>query len=258
MGLKRYSNTLTATINEKGVLDIDTIKGCYHGMGAYPHKGCYDACYAYKIAEFRGFNFRSSQLRMIQSVSQMKAIAREIRKSSLQFIRVGTMGDPSYNWEHTISVLKFIKRVKKTPVVITKHWKTLTPRQMREMAMLEVILNTSISALDTQNERKKRIAEYLEYEKMEGKSILRVVTCDFNTDNERGRDMKKVQDKLLAYKRVIDNPLRAPKSHALVQSGIIRVGKHKDLNSEVYISMHDKNVFVGKCKDCPDMCGLNL
>jgi hypothetical protein len=36
-----YRPFLTATENRKGVLDVDTVKGCQMGMHAYPRGGCY-------------------------------------------------------------------------------------------------------------------------------------------------------------------------------------------------------------------------
>ena len=57
---QKYSRRLTASINSKGVLDIDTVKGCAMGMEAHPDGGCYGHCYAYKMARARGFNFEKS------------------------------------------------------------------------------------------------------------------------------------------------------------------------------------------------------
>ena len=52
-----YSNVITASVNRKGVLDVDTVKGCALGMLAYPGGGCYGECYARKTATLYGFNF---------------------------------------------------------------------------------------------------------------------------------------------------------------------------------------------------------
>ena len=47
---KRYAKRLTVDVNSKGVMDIDTVKGCSLGMKARPGVGCYDSCYANKLA----------------------------------------------------------------------------------------------------------------------------------------------------------------------------------------------------------------
>lgn len=55
-----YDDKLTATINRKGVLDIDTVKGCRSGVKIYPNGGCYGLCYAFKMAAVYGFDFSKS------------------------------------------------------------------------------------------------------------------------------------------------------------------------------------------------------
>ena len=52
-----YKPVLTASENLKGVLDVDTVKGCYSGMRAYPVTGCYGACYAATTAKMYGRDF---------------------------------------------------------------------------------------------------------------------------------------------------------------------------------------------------------
>ena len=47
---RHYGNVLAVSMNAKGVLDLDTVKGCTLGMNAYPVNGCYGECYAVKTA----------------------------------------------------------------------------------------------------------------------------------------------------------------------------------------------------------------
>ena len=56
-GGRRYRPILTAVENEKGVLDVDTVKGCTLGMSARPNGGCYNECYAFKIASRYNIDF---------------------------------------------------------------------------------------------------------------------------------------------------------------------------------------------------------
>ena len=55
-----YRPILTITENGKGVLDVDTVKGCTLGMKAHPDGGCYGECYAYKNAHTYGKDFHTS------------------------------------------------------------------------------------------------------------------------------------------------------------------------------------------------------
>ena len=58
--LRIYRPFLTASENGKGVMDVDTVKGCTLGMAAYPDGGCYGECYAQKTAVRYGINFSVS------------------------------------------------------------------------------------------------------------------------------------------------------------------------------------------------------
>ena len=55
-----YLPVLTVTENGKGVLDVDTVKGCTEGMKKYPEGGCYGECYAAKTAKRYGIDFTKS------------------------------------------------------------------------------------------------------------------------------------------------------------------------------------------------------
>ena len=38
----------------------------------------------------------------------------------------------------------------------------------------------------------------------------------------------------------------------------IKVKKIMDINSEVYMSRFYPDTYIGVCKDCPEMCGINF
>ena len=44
----------------------------------------------------------------------------------------------------------------------------------------------------------------------------------------------------------------------MVKNGIIKVKKIMDINSEVYISRLNPDTYIGVCKDCPEMYGVNF
>ena len=54
-----YHDSITAVVNAKGCMDVDTVKGCTEGMRSEPG-GCYGECYAAKIAERYGIAFETS------------------------------------------------------------------------------------------------------------------------------------------------------------------------------------------------------
>jgi hypothetical protein len=254
--LRNYSSVLTADVNDKGVLDIDVVKGCTMGMAARKAHGCYDACYAATIAKFRGINFYQSVTRTVKTRAQALKIERAVKAAPDGFFRIGTMGDPCHAWEATVETVEWLAPFA-VPVIVTKHWMRATDDQFVRLIACGTVLNTSISALDKRNELKHREREMARYASLGGHSVARVVSADFNLSHEDGMRMAKVQFRLFSYPFVIDNPLRVARTHTLVKVGIIRLTVQKDLNSTRTISIAKADTYVGHCCDCPDKCGLS-
>lgn len=252
-----YSDKLTAEVNSKGVLDIDVVKGCTVGMAASKPNGCYDACYAATIAKFRGLNFAQSITRDIDGRAHALSIVDAVKRAPLGFFRIGTMGDPCHAWEKTCEVVEWLSPYA-VPVIVTKHWIKATSAQLGRLVACGAIINTSMSALDTPAQLLHRERQLLRYDAIGGISVPRVVSCDFNRADPLGAKLGAIQDRLLARRPVIDNPLRVPRTHQLVTSGLIRLTAISDLHSVRTISLADKSAYVGHCDECPDQCGLNL
>ncbi len=253
---RKYSNVLTVDVNQKGVMDVDTVKGCTAGMSARPGTGCYGGCYAAKIAKFRGLDFATAVTRTVHSRAQAREIERAVAASPQGFFRIGVMGDPCHAWEETVSTVEWLCEFAR-PVIITKHWRVATDEQLKRLVVCRAVLNVSISALDTTAELKHRKREFFRFKLMGGDSVARIVSCDFNEDNPEGARMKRIQDELFTLKPTLDNPLRVPRSHPLVVSGVIRLTVVKDLESERTISLANPKTYIGHCAGCPDVCGIN-
>jgi len=254
-GVRRYSERLTADVNEKGVLDVDTVKGCTAGMNARPGTGCYGGCYAANIAKFRGIDFAQSVTRKIKSSADARNIERAVSAAPEGFFRVGTMGDPCHAWSHTVDVVEWLAP-RAVPVIVTKHWMVATNAQLARLVKCGAVLNTSVSALDTPAELRHRERQMARYVAAGGVSVPRVVSCDFDTSKDEGARMAKVQRRLLDMPDALDNPLRVPRNHDLVKRGIIKVSRVKDLASVRTISLSNPDTYVGHCEACPDKCGL--
>jgi hypothetical protein len=252
-----YSDSLTAEVNGKGVLDIDVVKGCTLGMASNKPNGCYGACYAASIAKFRGLDFSQSITRDVKGGAHADAILAAVRSAPLGFFRIGTMGDPCHAWDKTCEVVEWLSPYA-TPVIVTKHWMKASDSQFERLTACGAILNTSISALDTPAQLLYRERQLRRYALAGGVSVARVVSCDFNRDDPLGAKLGAIQDRLLALSPVIDNPLRVPRTHPLVTSGLINLSSVRDLNSVRTISLANESTYVGHCDACPDQCGLNL
>lgn len=243
--MKKYLNKIELTQNFRGVWDLDPFKGCVYSI-MNNKKGCYGLCYATKIAKSRGYDFCDVVKRYFISNKHFMKISEKLKK--IPFVRMGVMCDPSFDWKHTLNIVDKIKPYQKNIIIVTKHWNLLTEEQLKHLKGL--IINTSISALDTKEQIKTRLLQYNILKKY-CKSILRVNTVDFNDI-----ELKKTQNKLLNNKNVIDNVLRFPKNHYLVSNGTINIKKIKFLKKNVYASMHKENIFFGFCYNCPDLCGV--
>ncbi len=246
---------LTVDINEKGVLDVDTVKGCTAGMSARPGTGCYGGCYAANIAKFRGYDFAKSVTRTVHTKAQARAIERAVAAAPQGFFRIGVMGDPCHAWEETVRTVEWLCEFAR-PVIITKHWRIASDSQLARLIYCGAVVNTSLSALDTEAELKHRRREFFRFKLMGGSAVARIVSCDFDADTTEGARMIATQKELFTLRPTLDNPLRVPRTHPLVVAGIIRVTRMKDLSTERTISLANKETYVGHCAGCPDVCGI--
>lgn len=264
--MKTYKNIISLSKNGRGIWDLDTIKGCESGLLENP-KGCYNDCYSLKTAKRYGIDFSKSIERHFLNESQRLQIVGQIEKIDMDFIRIGCTGDPSENWEHTLNIIKQIRESsqlslfdissKKQIVIITRHWKTLTDLQLKEIAKYNICINTSVSALDN----KKLIDNSLkEYNRLKPycKSVLRVITADFNTENKTGYEMSLIQSELLKNENIIDTVFRPSSKNEFVLNNIIKVKKMAFMKSKALVSKFNKKAFLGKCENCLEMCGLNI
>ena len=263
--MKTYKTTISLSKNGRGIWDLDTIKGCESGMLENP-KGCYGDCYSFKIANRYGIDFKQSIKRTFENEIHRQSIIKQIEKIDMPFIRIGCSGDPSEDWEHTINIIKQIRdnsqltlfdiSSTKQIVIITRHWKQLTDLQLKEIVKYNICINTSVSALDSQKLIDNSLTEY-ERIKPYCKSVLRVVTCDFNESNDIGKQMAETQRKLLKNKGYIDTVFRPSSNNKFVTDGIINVKKMSFMKTKSLVSKFNKKAFVGKCENCLEMCGLN-
>jgi hypothetical protein len=264
--MKQYKNIISLSKNERGIWDLDTIKGCASGLRENEN-GCYNDCYAYKTAKRYGIDFSKSIERNFIDESHRQNIVRKIEKIDMPFIRIGCSGDPSENWDHTINIIKQIRKnnqlslfdisSKKQIVIITRHWKLLTDENLETISNYNICINTSISALDKYSLIENSLKQY-ERIKPFCKSILRVVTCDFNEKNTIGREKAEIQRMLLKHDNIIDTVFRPSSNNKFVTENIINVRKMAFMKNKTLVSKFNKKTFLGKCANCKEMCGLNI
>lgn len=254
--MREYSKKISLTKNSRGIYSLDTSIGCSSGM-ANNQGGCYNDCYAAKSAKLYGYDFSKTVLRSFENEQHRQSIVKKINKIDLDFVRIGTSGDPSENWEHSINILKGIDKCNKQIVIITRHWTLLTDEQLKYLSTVNVCVNTSVSALDKPDlmircvEQYKRLKPYC-------KSILRIVSCNFNLQNETGKQLSKIQHELFKNDDTLDTVLRVNKNNYLVKSDVIKVKETEFLGKKALVSKLNKSTYFGKCSTCNEMCGINI
>lgn len=253
--MREYSKITSLTKNKRGIYSLDTSFGCSSGM-ANEKGGCYGDCYAAKSAKLYGYDFSKTVIRNFENEKHRRKTVVQISKIPMGFVRIGTNGDPSEDWNNTMDVLRKIKSCNKEIVIITRHWNVLSYDQLTELSYMNVCINTSVSALDNEPLRTKCFNEYNRI-KAFCKSVLRIVSCDFNLNNESGLTMSKIQDELFKNDNTIDTVLRLNKNNALIKDGVVNVSRVKFLGKNAIVSKRNKKTFFGKCNSCLEMCGLN-
>lgn len=254
--MREYSNKISLTKNSRGIYSLDTSIGCSSGM-ANELGGCYNDCYAAKSSKLYGYDFSKTVLRNFENKKHRDKIVSQINKVKLDFIRIGTSGDPSENWEHTINILKNIDKCNKQIVIITKHWTNLTDDDLVYLSTINVCINTSVSALDKPHLRENCLLQYNRLKPF-CKSILRIVSCNFNLENKIGHKLAKIQAELFQNEATLDTVLRVNKKNNLIKDGIINVEKTTFLGKNALVSKFNKSTYFGKCSTCYEMCGLNI
>lgn len=268
--MRNYSEKIALIKNDRGIYSLDTSIGCYSGT-VDDKKGCYGDCYSAKSAKLYGYDFTKTVLRDFENKKHLNAISREIKKIDMPFIRIGSSGDPSENWDHAIKICKLISgkikefqvdifneiKPSKEIVIITKHWENLSENLLHEISKMSICINTSVSAIDKPDELKNRLEQY-RLLKPYCKSILRIVSFDFNTENEQGLKYSKLQERLFKNEGIIDTVFRASKSNPLVKDGIIKTHKTKFLGKNALVSKYNKKTYFGKCGPCAEKCGVGI
>lgn len=255
---RRYGNIIAASVNRKGVMDVDTVKGCTYGMRAYPDGGCYGECYAKKIADRSGIDFAVAVPRVLADAWQHRdVLIKQLLDHDASWYRVGVMGDPCHAWAHTVRICKALIPAGKVPVIVTKHWVTMTDHEVSWLRELGAVVHTSMSGMDTDAEVRHRVAQMDRLRAGGVASIARIVTCAFG-DTAWGRECADRQSYLASLGEYIDTPFRVPRSNPRVLTGDILVTScPHSIGGGKTVSLFSATAYLGTCGDCPDQCGVS-
>lgn len=253
--MKPYTNKISLVKNGRGVYCIDTTMGCASGMKQ--QGGCYGDCYAARIAKRYGHDFKTTVLRQFENEQHKREILSQIAKIKMPFIRIGCSGDPSENWQHTIEIIRTLSKCNKEIVIITRHWTLLTDEQLQYLSTKNICINTSISALDDYEMFERSLDQYNRI-KPYCKSILRIISCDFNLQNDTGRQMAIIQHNLFKNESTLDTVFRPSKNNRFILDGVINVKEEVFNGKKQLASKMNRKTYMGKCDNCKEMCGVNI
>jgi hypothetical protein len=254
--MREYSNIISLIKNSRGIYCLDTSIGCGSGM-AEMQGGCYGDCYAAKSAKLYGYDFGKTVLRQFKNEKHKREIVEQISKIRMPFVRIGCSGDPSENWEHTFNILKVVAKCNKEIIIITRHWTLLSEDKLNLFRKINICINTSVSALDKPEIMNKCIGQYQRI-KPYCKSVLRIVSCDFNLNNPIGHSLYKTQVELFKNESTLDTVFRPSKNNQLVTSGIINISTGVFNGHKTTVSKINRKTYTGKCANCREMCGVNI
>jgi hypothetical protein len=254
--MREYSQKISLTKNARGVYSLDPSIGCKSGM-QNEIGGCYNDCYAAKSSKLYGYDFSKTVLRFFENEKHRKKTVLAISKIELNFVRMGTSGDPSENWNHTFDIINQIKNCNKEIVIITKHWTNISDDQLEIISGLNICINSSVSALDRPELINNCIQQYQRL-KPYCKSVLRVITAKFNLFTSQGTYYSIIQKKLLLNDSIIETVLRVNKNNPILKNGVIQVSKIDFLGKPSLASKNKKTTYFGNCGQCFEQCGLNV
>lgn len=265
--MKTFKSAITLVRNSRGCYILDTVKGCSI-VNTQPN-GCYDDCYAKSIADRYRLDFGKTVARQFtpdaptaqvplfdfKDDAHLASIISAIRKIPMPFVRIGEMGDPSWDWQHTLSVCEQIKPAGKPIVIITKHWAPIPDDLLP--ALDGICVNTSVSALDDVDDMDARLKQYHRL-KPYCRSVLRIVSCAFDETTDEGRARAAVQEWLFDNENTLDTVFRPSKTNSFLARGVIKVTDRPFLRkARVLASVYNPATYLGHCSTCPDMCGVN-
>lgn len=262
--MRSFSDSIALSYNKRGIYSLDPSIGCSNGLKENK-KGCYCDCYAANIANRYGYDFSKTTHRFFKSIAHILFVKAKISKIKLPFVRMGTMGDPSCSWDHTLDICELIQKETqlnifkndvKQIIIVTKHWNKLNNKNLNRLTKLNVCINTSVSALDKYNILISRLAEYEKIKKY-CYSKLRVVSCDFNVENKQGQKLYKIQNEIFNNYPVIDTIFRVSKNNKFVTSNIINTSNVMFMGRRCIVSRYKRNTYFGHCNNCIEMCGYS-
>ncbi len=173
----------------------DTVKGC-----AGRCSGCYAKNSQGVMFGRIDFDIPVSQI-LNPALLRWDCMQLIWNEPKIRWVRIGVMGDPSFDWDLTAATAEIIAETGLTPVVITKFWKIPSEETLTRMAIAGVKIHWSvIPGYDEHPEvssRSRRIIQTLQkFNRMtkHENTFIRLCTFLFDANQEEGRLLWEAQE----------------------------------------------------------------
>lgn len=260
MGRNYSPFIISVSGNRKTEFHIDVTKGC---IGCKAHdKGCYNSCYAYKMATMAGVDFTQTVHGVFDESKLDRQLSRVAKKQD--FIRVGVVGDPSEHWDNTVKVAKVCNKHNIKAIVTTKVWINPHYKQLKGLVRNNSYLHISTSAFDSRDELERRKALALRYKFLGGNIVVRIISAPFKS----GSYEEHTQNNIVKWCNInkipfLETPLRTFKTTAVWKRIDESKMKHHisifndKPDSQLtggFILTDNKSYQCHACKDCVNKC----
>ena len=116
----------------------DTVKGCAGGCW-----GCYAR--TSQGVTFGRIDFDTPVSQILDKASlRWDCMHLMFTRPDLRWVRIGVMGDPSFDWPLTVETAEVIAETGLTPVIITKFWRMPTHAELTRLALAGAVIHWSV------------------------------------------------------------------------------------------------------------------
>jgi len=133
-----------------------------------------------------------------------RLLEKQLERYEIDWVRIGCISDPSLDWNTTCDVAELVHEHGKTPVVITKVYKTPTGKKLERLAASNAVLQISVCGFTSRRDLGKRKRLAIKAKHLKGVNVAwRINSGRWHRD----RKPAKVQADLVGFAKTIDIPI---------------------------------------------------
>ncbi|MDC9595144.1 hypothetical protein PSI17_16500 [Xenorhabdus sp. IM139775] len=199
-------------------LTTDVVTGCLPESMA-----CYGMCFSAISSWKNGIDFG----KRIDNHLDENIFSRDLQAlpDSQKYIRCGWNSDPSWNWNVSTRMAELARETGILMIFITKSFKKMTDDIAQRLIAVKAEMRVSVSALDTNEQLKKRL-DFIEYYREAGGIVIPIVLTTFFKDIGLMERQQNIVDWMVMHDYpAAENSLRFPndaKISEIVEPGMVK------------------------------------